>query len=69
MRLAGDSASATKALGYSVNGIRIAGRATQGVIGFNTADDEKVQRPLLEGVQGGLAAGVVIRRHAGMRSV
>jgi len=25
-----------------VNGIRIAGRSTQGVIVFNTADDEKV---------------------------
>jgi len=32
VRLAGDSASATKALGYSVNGIRIAATATGGAI-------------------------------------
>ena len=31
-----------KLIRTSVNGIRIAGRSTQGVIVFNTADDEKV---------------------------
>lgn len=39
-----------------VNGIRIAGRSTQGVIVFNTADDEKVvsvERIGEEGEDGG----------------
>ena len=36
-----------------MNGIRIAGRSTQGVIVFNTADDEKVVSVERIGEEGG----------------
>jgi DNA gyrase subunit A len=42
-----------KLIRTSVNGIRIAGRSTQGVIVFNTADDEKVVSVERIGEEGG----------------